>query len=99
MPAPSIQTLRRIILIEGASFLILLFIAMPLKYAANMPFLVKLTGWLHGLLFIILCALLLAVTLKERWPWSRAGLVFAAALLPFGPFLIDHRLKAYAGAS
>jgi integral membrane protein len=99
MPAPSIQALRRIILAEGVSFLILLFIAMPLKYAAGLPLPVKIAGWLHGLLFIALCALLLAVTLKERWPWSRAGLVFAAALLPFGPFLIDHRLKAYAGAS
>jgi len=91
----SIRLLRQITLAEGISFLLLLFIAMPLKYAAGLPIAVKIFGWLHGILFVVLCALLLAITLKERWPWGRAALVFTASLLPFGPFFIDHRLKSY----
>jgi integral membrane protein len=53
--------LRRIALIEGWSFLILLGIAMPLKYLADMPLAVRLVGSLHGFLFLTLCACLLEV--------------------------------------
>jgi len=85
--------LRILALTEGVSFLLLLGIAMPLKYLAGLPMLVKVFGWGHGALFVALCLLLLKVTLEERWPLTRSGMVFVAALLPFGPFLIDHRLK------
>jgi integral membrane protein len=95
MSRSPVHTLRLATLAEGVSFLVLLFVGMPLKYWADLPLAVKITGWLHGLLFVIVCALLLAVTLKERWPLSRTALVFAAALIPFGPFWIDHRLKDY----
>ncbi len=53
----------------------------------------KIVGWMHGLLFVALCFLLLKVTIEERWPITRSAMVFIAALLPFGPFVIDRRLK------
>ncbi|MEP7128906.1 MAG: DUF3817 domain-containing protein, partial [Chitinophagales bacterium] len=49
----SIGRLRLAGITEGISFLVLLFIAMPLKYFADIPEAVKYTGWLHGLLFIL----------------------------------------------
>jgi len=91
----SVHTLRLLALTEGVSFLLLLGVAMPMKYMGGMPMPVKIAGWIHGLLFIALCYVLLRVTLENRWPLSRAGLVFIAALLPFGPFVIDRRLKNY----
>ncbi|MEE9384076.1 MAG: DUF3817 domain-containing protein [Nannocystaceae bacterium] len=80
-------------LAEGVSFVALVGIGMPLKYFQGMPMAVKVMGMVHGLLFLIFCATLLATKLETGWPLRRAALVFLAALLPFGPFLIDRSLK------
>jgi integral membrane protein len=89
--------LRRIALIEGISFLILLCIAMPLKYIAHIPQAVLVVGWAHGVLFIIFCVALLRTKLVAGWPLSRCAVVFIAALLPFGPFVIDRRMVEWQG--
>ena len=87
--------LRKAALTEAVSFLGLLGIAMPLKYLAGMPFAVKVAGWIHGVLFVVFCIALLRAWVGERWPLGRVALLFVAALLPFGPFLIDRRMKAW----
>lgn len=81
--------------IEAISFLLLLCVAMPLKYFAGMPAAVKLVGWAHGVLFIIFCLALLRTMLVAGWRLDRGALVFIAALLPFGPFVVDRRMLAY----
>lgn len=78
--------------IEAVSFLVLLGIAMPLKYAAGMPEAVKIVGWIHGLLFVLFCLALANAKLKTNLSFGLAALVFVAALLPFGPFVIDKKL-------
>jgi integral membrane protein len=88
-----VHTLRILALTEGISFLVLLFIAMPLKYLAGLPLAVKWVGWAHGVLFVLFALMLAYVFFKDRWPFWRGVLVFVAALLPFGPFLIDKKLK------
>ena len=93
MSKSPVHWLRILALTEGVSFLVLLGVAMPLKYAAGIPEAVKIVGWLHGLLFVALCFQLLKVTIEERWPLTRSAMVFIAALVPFGPFIIDRRLK------
>ena len=90
-----ITLLRRVALAEGVSFLVLLLIAMPLKYLAGQPAAVKYVGWAHGVLFVALCAVLLWTTVAARWPLARAAMVFIGALLPFGPFVLDRRMKEY----
>jgi len=90
-----IPFLRRIALIEAISFLVLVGVAMPLKYLAHLPAAVKVFGWAHGVLFIIFCFALLRVFLIARWPLGRTIMVFIAALLPFGPFVIDRRMQEY----
>lgn len=77
---------------EGMSFLLLLGIAMPLKYLADMPMAVKVVGWIHGALFILYCLAILDVMRRERWPLSKGALAFLAAWLPFGPFVFDRRV-------
>ncbi len=95
--ARAIESLRRVGKVEGVSFLVLLGIAMPLKYLAGLPLAVKVVGWAHGALFVAFIAAL--------WSAHRAGLslrmsalVFIAALLPFGPFLVDARLARHASS-
>ena len=91
----SITLLRFTSLLEGISFLVLLGIAMPLKYAANMPHAVKYAGWAHGGLFILLCLALVQVLMTTQWPIKRAAMIFLAALLPFGPFVMDRKILVW----
>ena len=89
-----IGRLRAVSLLEGVSYLLLLGVAMPLKYLAGYPEAVHVVGWAHGVLFIALGVLLLVAKLTSPLPWGLAVVVFIAALLPFGPFLIDGKLRA-----
>jgi integral membrane protein len=91
-----IQFLRRTAVIEGVSFLVLLGIAMPLKYVWAEPMAVRIVGMLHGVLFLIFCAALLYVMSVAKWPLSRGAMVFVAALIPFGPWMVDRRMTEYA---
>lgn len=93
MTASPIPFLRTIGKIEAVSFLILVGIAMPLKYFAGMPMAVKVVGWIHGGLFMIFGLALLRTWIVARWPFWRTTVVFIAALLPFGPFLVDRRMS------
>ncbi len=82
-------------LIEGWSFVVLLFIAMPLKYLAGQPLAVKIVGMAHGVLFLALCAAALQAQLEEdRWPLKRTATIILGALLPFGPFVVEKRVLA-----
>lgn len=90
-----VPLLRRLTLVEGVSFLLLLFIAMPLKYLAGLPIAVKICGWIHGLLFVAFCFALLQTMLAMNWTFKRAATVFIASLLPFGPFVLDRRMREW----
>ena len=95
MPSNENKALQRFLWIgrgEGVSFLILVFIAMPFKYALDMPLLVKYFGWAHGLLFMAYVAQLVIVAFKMKWDLLEVIFGFVAALLPFGPFVYERRL-------
>ncbi|MBE2231843.1 MAG: DUF3817 domain-containing protein [Chitinophagaceae bacterium] len=84
---------RKIAFYEGISFLVLLFIAMPLKYFWEMPKAVTVVGSLHGILFVALGILALEVKRTYKLPFAwlvKAGL---ASLLPFGTFYMDREWK------
>ena len=84
---------RMIGIAEGISFLVLLLIAMPLKYFFNFPEAVKVTGWIHGALFIafIYFAFEVMGTLKKNFGWFVKA--FIAAFVPLGTFIFDRELK------
>jgi len=84
---------RLIALLEGISFIILLFIAMPLKYLAGMPLAVKSIGWVHGALFVFYVILLVQVWIEYNWKFIKVLGAFIASLLPFGTFYLDKKLK------
>jgi integral membrane protein len=94
-PSNPVPFLRRITWLEGISFLLLLGVAMPLKYLADLPLAVRVVGLLHGVLFMIVIVALVRTMRIARWPLGRGVLVLVAALLPFGPFLFDRRLQQY----
>jgi integral membrane protein len=90
--------LRVIGMMEGASFLILLGIAMPLKYLAGLPLAVRVVGSLHGLLFVLYVAAVLGVGVSMRWPVRRVLAALVAAVVPFGPFVFDAHLRRVTAA-
>jgi integral membrane protein len=89
----SIAGLRVIGIAEGISLLVLMGIAMPLKYFAGNPGPVKYVGWIHGSLFMAFMATVLVVYFQKGWPFKRVVLAFIAAFLPFGTFVFDKWLQ------
>ncbi len=89
-----IKALRAVGFVEGVSYLALLFIAMPLKYAAGMPLAVSWTGWAHGMLYMAYMAVLTAAWAVGAIGARRFGWGVLAGLVPFGTFLNDRPLAA-----
>nr|WP_321265857.1 DUF3817 domain-containing protein [uncultured Sulfurimonas sp.] len=81
--------------IEGYSYLLLLFIAMPMKYAFGYPMAVKIVGMIHGVLFILFCLLLLQAWKEAKWEFKESVIFFIASLIPFGTFYTKNKIKAY----
>ncbi|MGB4844033.1 MAG: DUF3817 domain-containing protein [Ferruginibacter sp.] len=88
-----VHRFRMIGIAEGISFLVLLLIAMPLKYIYQVPEAVKFTGWVHGALFIAFLYFAFEVmgTCKKNFSWFIKA--FIAAIIPFGTFVFDKQLK------
>tara|TARA_R110000868_G_scaffold46976_4_gene154601 strand:- start:105 stop:401 length:297 start_codon:yes stop_codon:yes gene_type:complete len=86
-----ITIFRIVAFLEGISYILLLFIATPIKYLAGNPEYVKLLGMPHGLLFM--GYIILAFMLKKDMNWNNKtfGLVLLAAIIPFGTFYIDRK--------
>ncbi|MFD0836234.1 DUF3817 domain-containing protein [Mariniflexile aquimaris] len=78
-------------LLEGVSYILLLFIATPVKYLLNDPQYVKLLGMPHGLLFI--GYVVLAFMLKNELKWNQKQFitVLLASIIPFGTFYIEKK--------
>ena len=84
----SFSRFRLISFIEGISYLILIFIAMPLKYFAGIPLAVKIVGMAHGVLFILFVLALIIASKKYKWHFLSFQL-FVYSLIPFGFILIE----------
>lgn len=90
---------RKVAFAEGISFLVLLLIAMPLKYWAGFPLAVTIVGGLHGILFVAFIVLAWEVKQKHKrnWAWLfKAGL---ASILPFGTIYMEKYWKKEEEAS
>jgi integral membrane protein len=90
---------RWVALFEGVSFLVLLGIAMPLKYIAGYPLAVRVVGSAHGVLFVAYVLLVAALFLVQRWSLPRVAQALVLSVVPFGTFALDRRLRAESVAS
>ena len=87
----SLNILRLLAYLEGISFILLLGIAMPLKYYYDKPNAVKIVGMAHGILFILYAINLLIVHMKYKWSFGKTLGAFVAAFIPFGTFYADKK--------
>lgn len=89
----TLRVLRTVGLCEGLSFLLLLLVAMPLKYLADRPEPVRAVGAAHGAIFLVYLAVGVAYGLRARWGFKRFVALGLAASLPLGTFVFDGALK------
>ena len=87
-----IRTLRVVGILEGVSFLVLLCIAMPLKYIFAFPDAVKIVGWGHGVLFMAYIPAVFIARKAMNWNFAWTMLALAASLVPLGTFVLDRYL-------
>ena len=85
------QIFRIIAFLEGVSYLLLLFIAMPIKYLIDNENYVKILGMPHGLLFILYVLTALLIRKEKKWSLINLFIVLVASLIPFGTFYIDQK--------
>jgi integral membrane protein len=88
-----VRSLRLVSAIEGFSFLALLFIAMPLKHAFDLPGAVRVIGPIHGFLFLGFVAALFRAHLEHDWTLGRSLRYFGLSLVPFGFVPIERALR------
>jgi integral membrane protein len=88
-----LRRLRVMGVIEGVSTLVLFGIAMPLKYLGGMPLAVTVVGSIHGFLFLALATMFVVGTKRIPIPARLAATGIVAAVFPFGPFVLDRRLR------
>ena len=89
--SPIIRRFRTIAIAEGVSFLVLLLIAMPLKYMADLPLAVKVVGWVHGALFVWYWVAAVPLFTKLKWDADRITGLGLASILPFGTFVMERK--------
>ena len=77
--------------LEGISFLLLLFIAVPLKYTMDFPLLVRVLGPIHGVLFMAYIILAFMLRNEEKWPLNKFIIICLASVIPFGTFYIEKK--------
>ncbi len=91
MQDPIIRRFRSVAIAEGISFLVLLLIAMPLKYIWHYPMPVKVVGWAHGVLFIWYWVAAIPLFTKLKWDVERVIGLGLASVLPFGTFVVERK--------
>lgn len=79
--------------LEGISYLILLGVAMPLKYLAGMPMAVRIMGSIHGFLFVAFMVALANVWKTEKWSFKKLVTAFVLSFIPFGTFYLDKQIR------
>lgn len=92
-PRKTFNLFRKVALAEGISFLVLLFIAMPLKYMADSPLAVRYVGMLHGVLFVAFIVMAVEVKREAKMDFVWLAKAFIASFLPFGTFVMDKQWK------
>jgi integral membrane protein len=88
----TLNRLRSIGILEAISFILLLGIAMPLKYLCGAPEMVRIVGMAHGILWVLYVGLAALGQLDYKWPKRTTALLLIASLVPFGPIIADAKL-------
>lgn len=87
------KAFRLISFLEGVSYLLLLFIAVPIKYFQGNELYVKILGMPHGILFMVYIALVIVIRFDNLWFKKYFILISLASIVPFGTFIVEYKLR------
>lgn len=87
----TVSTFEVVSFLEGLSYILLLFVAVPIKYLMGDASLVKVLGMPHGVLFVLYIIMALLIRSRMQWNGRTTMIVLAASLLPFGTFYINRK--------
>ena len=82
---------RIVALLEGLSYILLLFVAVPVKYSLGEPPYVKLLGMPHGILFVAYLGFAFYFKQEQNWSIKVLFVVLLGSVLPFGTFYVDNK--------
>ena len=89
----NVSRLRIVAFLEGLSLIVLVFIAVPIKYLYHEPSLTKIIGPIHGGLFLLFLFNTLSVAVERKWKFSQTTWkLVVACFIPFGTFYIDRTI-------
>ncbi|TVZ51378.1 DUF3817 domain-containing protein [Dokdonia sp. Hel_I_53] len=86
-----LTTFRILSFLEGVSYLLILFVTMPLKYIWNNGYPNKVIGMAHGFLFLAYIVMALMMKSRQKWDAKTLGIVLACSIIPFGTFWMDKK--------
>ena len=89
-----IELFKKVAFWEGVSYLVLLFVAMPMKYLAGYPQAVRIVGMAHGVLFVMFCLILADLLRRKEFTFNFSVFAFIMSLLPFGTFYLEGKIKS-----
>ncbi len=82
---------RKLSFLEGVSFLLILFVTMPLKYIFNYPEANKVIGIIHGVLFIGYVVIVFLLQPEQKWSVKDTVIILLCSIIPFGTFWMDKK--------
>lgn len=88
-----ISIFRLVAFLEGLSYILLLLVAVPIKYSSGEAFFVKMLGMPHGILFVLYIAIALVLRIDNQWIKNNFFAVLIASVIPFGTFVVDFKFK------
>jgi integral membrane protein len=78
--------------VVGVWLILLVLVAMPLKYLADSPRMVEIVGPVHGFLYLAYLATALDLAFRARWSAVRTVLVMLAGTVPFLSFVAERKV-------
>ena len=88
-----ISIFRMVAFLEGLSYILLLLVAVPIKYSSGEAFFVKMLGMPHGILFVLYIAIAVVLRIDNQWIKNNFLAVLIASVIPFGTFGVDFKFK------
>lgn len=88
-----LKTLKYLSLAEGTTLLLLLLVAIPLKYCFNYPIATKIFGSIHGLVFLAYMGVLYKTIILKYWNKNQIAQLFMLAFIPLGGFINEKLIK------
>ncbi|MBA3524370.1 MAG: DUF3817 domain-containing protein [Geodermatophilaceae bacterium] len=89
---PALLRYRVMAYVVGVMLLILVFVAVPLRYLFDTPEVSAVVSPLHGFLYAVYLLAVLSLGTRSQWTFRKTILVMLGGTVPFLSFWLEHRI-------